>query len=215
MTTVAHIVGSILTRSPFIEEALTRGIINYAGLAETLLPEIETELKEKVHPSAVIMALRRFAEKLPKIAVRSAELYDTDITIKSDLFEITIANSHTMMKAVQKMYELADISKGDFFTVTQGLYEVTIIANKKYKQKIRQLLLKENITKVIDNLSSLTIRISEKAVEQVGLFYIITKALAWENIPITEIVSTFTEQTYVMKEEYVARAFYAIKKIRV
>jgi len=214
MATVAHLVAHLVEKKPFIEDALVRGIINYAALAETLLPEIEAEMKKKIQPSAVMMALRRLAEKLPgHITVPAAKLHGTDVTIKSDLFEITVANSPTSVQAVQKTYDIVNIPKGDFLTVTQGLYEITIIANKRCKREIMRILLKEKITKVIDNLSSLTLRLSEKAVDEVGLFYMITKALAWENIPITEIVSTFTEQTYVLKEEYVSRAFYAVKKV--
>ncbi len=78
---------------------------------------------------------------------------------------------------------------------------------------MQKVLLCEKTTNIIENLASLTIRISEKAVEQVGLFYLITKALAWENISITEIVSTFTEQTYILKEEFISRAFYAVKNV--
>ncbi|MBI4016429.1 MAG: hypothetical protein HY363_01925 [Candidatus Aenigmarchaeota archaeon] len=213
MATVSYIVANLIEQKPFIEDALARGIINYAALAEELLPEIELQMKKKLHASAVMMALRRLAEKLPKrISVPAAKFHESDITIKSDLFEITAANSPTSVKAVQKMYGLVNISKGDFITVTQGLYEITIIANKRYKNSILKILTGEKITKSIDHLSSLTIRISEKAVEEVGLFYVITKALAWENIPITEIVSTFTEQTYVLKEEFVSQAFYAVKR---
>lgn len=214
MVTVAHLVQKSVEQRPFLEEALGRGIINYAALADMLLQDIERELGQKVRPAAIIMALRRFAEKLSEqIAAPAARFKKTDITIKSDLFEITIANSPTSVKTVQKLYDLVDISRGDFLTVTQGLYEITMIANKKYKKQIQKILSREKITNSIDGLASVTIQIAEESVKQVGLFYVITKALAWENIPITEIVSTFTEQTYVLKEEFVSRAFYAIKAV--
>ena len=59
----------------------------------------------------------------------------------------------------------------------------------------------------------MTIKIPIEAVEQVGLFYVITKALNWENINIIEIVSTLTEMTFIINENNTARAFDTLKKL--
>ena len=39
---------SPLEDKPFIQEALARGIVNHAALAESLIPGIERELKKEV-----------------------------------------------------------------------------------------------------------------------------------------------------------------------
>lgn len=215
MVTVAHLVENIVEKTPFLEEALARGFVNYAALAETLKPEIEKELKKPVKHAAIMMALRRLSEKLEKGFIKQAHLRfkETDLTIKSDLFELTILKSSTIMSVIKKLYELVDFSKGDFLTMTQGMYEITLISNKKYKTKIQQLFAGEKIVKIIDHLSSLTIKIPIEAVEQVGLFYVISKSLNWENINIVEIVSTLTEMTFILKEDDISRAFTILKKL--
>lgn len=215
MVTVAHLVEKIVEQTPFLEEALARGFVNFAALSETLKPEIEKELKKPVKHAAVMMALRRLSEKLEKGFIKQAHIRfkETDITIKSDLFEITVLKSPTIMNTLKKLYELVDFSKGDFLTITQGTYEVTIISNKKYKTRMQKLFADEKIVKIIDNLSSLAIKIPLEAVEQVGLFYVITKALNWENINIVEIVSTLTEMTFILKEDDISRAFTVLKKL--
>jgi len=48
MVTVAHLVEKIIAQKPFLQEALSKGIVNNAALAEELLPEIEKELKKRV-----------------------------------------------------------------------------------------------------------------------------------------------------------------------
>jgi len=205
----------MVEKKPFLEEALARGIINYVALAEILKPEIEKELKKEVKNSAVMMSLRRLSEKLEKSFIRQAQIRfkETDITIKSDLFEITVLKSISIINNIKRLYDLMDFSRGDFLTITQGVYEITIISNKKYKNKIEKILEEEKIVKTIDNLSSLTIKIPIEAVEQVGLFYVITKALNWENINIIEIVSTLTEMTFIINENNTARAFDTLKKL--
>lgn len=215
MVTASHLVENIVEQKPFLEEALAKGIINYAALAETITPQIEHELKKKVKYSAVMMALRRLAEKLQKKLVKGMKLQfkETDLTIKSDLFEVTILKSQSTAKTATKLYELVDLSKGDFLTITSGIYEITIIASKKYKNRIQKLLAQERIIKIIENLSCLTIKIPTEAVETVGFFYAITKALNWENINIVEIVSTLTELSFIIDEDDVAKAFTTLKEI--
>jgi aspartokinase len=118
-----------------------------------------------------------------------------------------------MISKIKKLYEIADIDNGDFLTVTHGMYEIMIISNRKHKTKILDLLEDEKVIKVWDKLSSLTVRIPISASETVGVFYVITKAINWENINIVDIVSTLTEMTFVLDEDDVSKAFSAVKKL--
>ena len=214
MPTAAHLVQSIVERKPFIAEALAKGLINYAALADDIKPEIESELKQEVKHAAVMMALRRYAEKLEdKFKLTHFQFKESDMTIKSDLFEITIQKSNQIPAELSKLYDLVDFAQGDFLTITHGLYEVTIISNKKHEKSIEKIFEKETLVKKIERLSSLTIKIPINSIETPGMFYIITKALAWDNINIVEIISTLTELTFIMKEEDVSRAFNTLKQL--
>ncbi len=215
MATVALIVENIVKRRPFLEEALAQGIINYAALAQELLPDVEQELQKKVQPAAILMALRRFQEKLEKSFIPKARIKfkESDVMLRSDLFEITIVNSPTAIKKMKTLYDLVDVTRGDFLTVTHGIYEITIISNRKHKQKIISLLEEEETKKMIEKLSSVTMKIPLEAIHTVGLFYILMKALNWENINIVEIVSTLTEMTFILEEKDAPKAFTTLKKI--
>jgi aspartokinase len=214
MATAAQIVEDIVSQKPFLQEALSRGILNNAALAEQLMPEIEKQLKKPVKFSAVNMAIRRLAEKLEKTFAAAAKFdKDSDITIKSDLIEITIYKLEDVQKYVQEIYALVDLRKGDFLTLTQGLHEVMIITNRKYEDKILKVLPKRLVKKVVKQLSSISISIPEQAIKTVGLFYIATRALNWENINIIDVVSTYTELTFIINEEDTSRAFVALKKL--
>ncbi len=50
----------------FLQIAIDKDIVSFTLLAKYLRPDIEKELQKKVKPSAVIMALRRYAERLDK-----------------------------------------------------------------------------------------------------------------------------------------------------
>jgi len=215
MVTVARVVEKIVEQRPFLEEALALGILNYAVVAETMKEEIEQEMNKKVKVPAIMMALRRLSEKLERTFVprAKAKFKQSDITIKSDLFEITVAKSATLSSTIRKIYDLADDRAGNFLTITQGLYETTIIASKVLSSKITRILEHETVIKKIDALSSVMIRLSDDAVNTVGMFYVVTKALNWNQINIVEIVSTFTEMNYILYERDVGRAFAVLREL--
>ena len=214
MVTVSHLVEKIIEQKPFIQEALSNGIINNAALADQMLPEIEKELKKKVKFSAVNMAIRRLSEKLGQSFISKAKFdKNSDITLKSNLIEITVYKMEDSQEYIKELYSLVDIKGGDFLTITQGLHELMIITNEKYEKKILEMFPNKLIKKSIKNLSSITINIPEESIETIGLFYIVTRALNWENIPIVDIVSTFTEMTFIIKEEDTARSFNVLKEL--
>jgi hypothetical protein len=62
MVTISHLINKIVSSRPILHDAIEQGIISYGNLAEQLTPEIEEELNKKVKHSAVVMALRRYAE---------------------------------------------------------------------------------------------------------------------------------------------------------
>ena len=204
----------MIAERPIIQESLARGIINYGALADIIKPDIEKELNKEIKHSAVMMALRRHAEKLERKFEKKIKFNkDTDITIKSNLVEITVEKTPTIFKELEKLYKIVDFSKGDILTITQGNHEVTIISNDKYKDKVLKSLGKEKIISKIDDLVSLSISLPENAINEYGLFYLVGRALTWENISIVEVVSTFRELTLILKEKDSTKAFNAMQKL--
>jgi len=212
MVTVTHIVEKIIRQKPYLEQALGRGIVNNAALAEEITPQIEKELRKKVKFSAVNMAIRRLSEKLEKkVEDKPALTRRYDILMRSDLIEFTVYKIRELPKYIKRLYDIVNLREGDFITITQGMNEVMIITNDRYDKKISSLFPEKSIKKTIKGLCSVTVNIPLKAVESVGLFYSITRALAWENINIVDIVSTLTELTFILNEEDGARAFDALR----
>jgi len=71
----------------------------------------------------------------------------------------------------------------------------------------------KNTISELDQLSSITIKFSKDIIDTPGIYSMILKTLAWEGIPFTEIVSTYSELTIIVKNEYVAQAFSMIKDV--
>lgn len=212
MVTIARITEKLLEQKPFIQEALGRGIINNSALAEQLIPDIEKELKQKVKFSAVNMAVHRLSEKLEKKHFEHAKInQQSDITIRSGLIAVTVFKTADIQKHVRAAYDIVDLKQGDFLTITQGINEIMIITNSRHEKKLFSIIPKNEIKKTIHGLTSITINLPLKAVQTIGLFYIVTRAMAWENINIVDIVSTLTEMTIIIDEDDTARAFNTLK----
>ena|SRR3989344_7042968 len=214
MIGISRTVEEIIRKRPFLQEALSKDIINYASLSDLIKEDVEREIGKKVELPAIIMALRRLSDKLNTNFIDKIKFdTDTDVVIQTDLFEITLSKSLSIFKTLKNLYDRINFDKGDFLTITQGLHQITIISNKRFKKNFSNLLNSEKTIKEINNLASLTIRIPENAIDTVGLFFMITRALAWENVSIVEIVSTFTELTFILRENDITHSYDCIKKL--
>ena len=215
MVTVSHVVTRILEDMPFLEEALSKDIINYAYLAEMIRPQVEQEMRRPAKRPAIIMAIRRFRDSLKTAPVETValRLREADVTVRSGIFEITVVKDAKTIGQVQKLYELVDPTRGDLLTVTQGLYEITILSNSKFKEQVSKVFNKDQVVRVIDGLSSLMVKIPVESVESVGVLYQLVKALSWNNVSIVEMVSTLTEEIFIINEKDTAVAFNAIQRL--
>jgi aspartokinase len=214
MVTIANLVEKIIEEKPFIQEALSKGIINNAALAEQILPRVEKELKKKVKFSAVNMAIRRLSEKLEKTFIKKVKFdKNSHLNIRSNLIEITVFKTNNTPNKLKLLYDVINYDDGDFLTITQGIKEVMIIVDEKHEKEIKQIFSKNEIKMTLNNLSSITINIPINSIEVQGIFYVVTRALNWENINIVDIVSTLTEMTFILKEDDIAKAFNVLKDL--
>lgn len=219
MATVSHIVKKIVKENPLLEEFLSRKLINYASLAEELHPKIELELNKTVKHTAILMALRRLSEELEnknKKTIKKVFLED-DIIIKENLIELIIEKEKILKnKESERNYKKLLEKLDSKIQIVNSTYEIILILNKKLYEKTKKILEEYNfkIKKEHENLSSITIRISEEATNTIGFFYIITKELAFNNINLYEILSTYTELTLLLKEKDIIKAFEVLKKLK-
>jgi len=212
MITVPDIVRKIISRTPYLEEALSRDIINLSGLARDIRPEVEKLTMKKVELGSVIMALKRLQPKL-RTSLELEMIFKTppELILRSNLLEITIANSSLLAEKQKHLLLYARKRHAQFITITHGIFETTIIASRQTLDMIYKLYKDEKIISEIADLSSITVKFPVDIINTSGVYYTILKILAWENIDITEVVSTYSEITIILKKDYVERAFGLIK----
>ncbi len=214
MRTIASCVEEILETQPFLEEALSRSIINFSALAEELQEPIGLMLRKPVKTGAIMMALRRYNP--PKDLRHSRQLKSVlknlgDITVRSNLVDFTFQNSKTLIDSHSKILE--KINTEVFYGFSRGIYESNIVISNSEKAKVFESFKKETMIGQQENLSAISIRLPENNSKISGLYYQIFKRFAWEGISLYEVISTTNEFTVLVEDHLVDKAFSAIKKL--
>lgn len=200
MVSVNHAVHNVLQKQVLIQEAINNKIVSYNKLAKYLKPKIEAEVDKPVKNSAVIMAIRRNSEKLKSYSIVERSIPSIEI-IRTDIYEVVVEESPTIISKIDKLRSLIRFKKGGLLNVINGNYEVTIITNQRYKEKLLDLLYDEKIICENENLVSISFTYSKDHVLTQGILYHISRYLTWDNINVVDVVLTKTELNLIIKKE--------------
>lgn len=217
MKTIASCVQEIIVSSPFLEEGLSREIINFSALAKDLNEPISKMLRKPVKDGAIMMALRRYQQPLNlENSKRLKEVFQQlgDITVRSNLTDFTFQNSKTLIQSHSQILEKISANHQIFYAFTRGMFESNIIISTSEKESILKAFKNETQIGLQDKLSAISIYLPNGNSKIVGLYYQIFKRLAWENITLYEVVSTTNEFTIVVEDYLVDKAFSVIKHLK-
>ena len=217
MKTISSCVNEILVSRPFLEEALSRDIINFSALAKDLNQIISEMLRKPVKEGAITMALRRY--KPPVDVENIGRLKNAfknlgDITVRSNLSDFTFQNSKTLINSHSKVLEKINNNNQIFYAFTRGIFESNIIISSSEKKSIVEVFKNEKLIDLKDCLSTITLNLPEGNSEIVGLYYQIFKRLAWDNVTLYEVISTTNEFTILVEDHLVDKAFSVIKGLK-
>ena len=217
MKTVSNCVEDILITQPYLEEALSRNIINFSALAIELVEPISKMLKKEVKPGAIMMALRRYNPPVTlgnSIKMKRVIQNLGDITVRSNLTDFTVKNSTTLIDNHAKILERINKEDKLFYAFTRGIHESNIVVSSSLNDFVNKHLDNETFIAVQENLSAISISLPQDNSKIAGLYYHFFKRLAWEGIVLYEVLSTTNEFTILVEDEYVDKAFTAIKRVK-
>ncbi len=216
MVTVSHLVKKYVESMPFVHEPMGKKILNYASVAELLRPWIEKEMDKKIKTSAIMMALRRYAEDMERKYDSSSILKilgKSEISIRSGLCDITVFKSGTLFGKLKNIYNIVDYEKGDILNIVHGNFTVTIIVNESHIKKILDALENDKVHHVEADLAQVSLKFPSEYLYTSGVLYQFTKELAWNNVNLIEIVSSLTELNFIVKNKDTVKAYSALENM--
>lgn len=216
MITVPEIVEEIVGKAPFLEEGLSKGIINLSSLARIIQPQIQHKLMKDIKPGAIMMALKRLSKKIsPTNNQKLASVLKniTDITVRSNILEFAFDNSPSLFENQRRLLEEISSEKSSFFTFSSGVYETSLFVSQNLGNRVKKIFQDEKLRYEMKDLSAITLILPKEAVFVPGVYYCVLKALAWQGISFVEVVSSYTELTIILQNSNVDRAFSILKNL--
>ena len=205
---IASYVKTIIDRSPFISDMLIQDIASYSNLALSIKPKVEELYGAPVSDSSIVMAIRRYAEELrsrPKKS-RSGSI-NYEIQMKTNIYDVNLVRSDSFVSRLSALYDEVKPQKGDFLNVSIGSHEISLSVSDKFRSAVDKLLSDEEVIHRKEDMVALTISFSGDFLQTPGILYMATRKLAWEDINLTEIVSTMNELTFVIERDDSMKAF--------
>lgn len=212
MASIASIVERLVREKPSLEYSLRIGVVSYMKLARYLQPEVEREKGGEAAVPAILMALQRMGSG--QIKHEGEHTYRIkNISTRSGMADITIAKTGRVKEIVGKVQDVMEGERGESANFVHGNNELTIIFSSSKFREVKKILHGEKIREEMDGLSQLSILFDEKMADTPGLIALILKELAWREINVVEVVSTYTELGIIVREDDVVDAYKAVREL--
>lgn len=162
--------------------------------------DIEKEIGKEVSIHAIKMALSRHP-KTRTIEKQLRPLITHTLKTITDIGLMTCIRSPRSVALISGY--MAEKKKSDacFFTMIEGTEEIDLIYDMKLAPEIRTLIPESLHTLTLQDLAIISLHLSDSEIETPGIFYQLTKRLAFHGINIIQILSTYHELGIIVKQE--------------
>ncbi|ACU93570.1 Uncharacterised protein [Capnocytophaga ochracea] len=218
MKTIASAVEHYIKSKPFLQTALSEGIINLTSLARIIRKDIQAETTQReVRNGAIVMALKRLSVDMEfRSTHRIVKVLKNigDIIVRSNLTDYTFLTSETFMNAQAQLLNKIKNNRDIFYATTRGVNEANIIVSNSMESIVENIFKKERILHKFTDLGAISVKLPEENVSVSGIYYFIFQRLAWEGVNMNEVISTANEFTIVIPENQIDIAFKVIKDLK-
>lgn len=210
MSSAADVVRDILSEDGLIIEALQRGVLNISAYANEVHAEVESRTKKPVRIGTIIVALSRLTDKIEQ-QPRLAPIVAIDsMNITSSLLGISYDKTDQVLMDISRINHSYIDNANAFFAMTMGTKGVTIICSSSLADRITQSI-GQHPKATMEKLVAISVRFSDDYMDVPNTIYSLVQALAVRQIHILEIVSTYTELTFMVYEQEMETALQALQ----
>ncbi|ATA69106.1 aspartate kinase [Capnocytophaga cynodegmi] len=218
MKTVSSAVENYIKSKPFLQTALSQGIINLTSLARIIRKEIQNDTTNReVRNGAIVMALKRLSTDMEfRSTHRIVKVLKNigEIIVRSNLTDYTFLVSETILNSQAELLKKIQNSKDIFYTTSRGVNETSLIVSNSIEATVEEVFRNEKCLHKFTNLGSISVKLPEENVSVPGIYYFIFQRLAWEGVSMNEVISTANEFTIIVPEYQVDVAFKVIKDLK-
>lgn len=209
MITIAKRVEELVERWPMLKQGLELDLLNTSAVARYIKPEVEKEVGEKVSEAAILMALRRYEAKERDTQIKQPKDYLGDISVRSDLIDLTYLNSPTLPRKLARIAH--ELAPQHYFTTSRGLLQTSVIVHEDHTSTVSDMLATEHLEARSEDLTAITLHLKKGHDNISGILAYPLQLLAWRGITVVEVVSTYDELNIILYDKDVEKAFSTLK----
>lgn len=213
MIKITDVVREIVYSSEVSLAALAGGYLNLSAYAKTIRRETERIARKPVRVGSIVVALSRLARVLKKEPALVPDVFLENLSAKSGLIELAFDKTKENQEKLQLLYRNKNFAAADFYTLTHSVGEISIVVPEHLHEVVLNIFKGKEPKFFLDNLASLTIRFSDEYINTPNVIYSFLRHLVPKRINIVEIVSTYTELTFIVDQGDLNLAFITLNQL--
>ncbi len=216
---IAKTVQNLIDSRPFLAESLMRGVINYNNLALDLSAEVARLEGCKVKTSAVVMALRRYTERLRERSNVEESLAHLSfkMALKSHISDFSLKRSPRVLSIVGEFFSQLSSTESplvEFFELVTGQDELSLCISSSASESLKARFERDDILTYTDDLVAITLTFTGDFLTTPGIIFQSTRMLAWEDINLYEVISTQNELSFILRSSEAPRALEVLQSMQ-
>lgn len=199
MISISGVTKEIISDDYLGMEAMRAGYLNLSSYARVIKPFVEKKLGSRVDERSIVVALSRIAKNRDE-QEKELDIKIDHLAIQNDVCLVSYKKSSESLKLIRGAYTVSRLSSKHFFTKTQGVSQITLLGERDIIEKTKKLLKVLKPLSEVERLVVVTLKFSKSYIDVPNVLYRFIRCLALKRVNIVEVVSTFSEISFVVDE---------------
>lgn len=209
MIKVSDVVLEILNSDELALEAMRSNLLNFSSYADKIHTQVENLTKKPVQRGTVVVTLTRIAKNLSKTTPPlRPDVQINNLSIKTGLTSLTFEKTVDLQRKVAVLNPF-QISTTDLFSVIEGHSELTVVVTESALREVKKFLGTDPKAEIA-YLAAITCEFDKKYAHIPNFYYTLLSSLATKRISVKQIISNFTEITFIVSEKDLDKAIYSL-----
>ncbi len=211
MINISTVIKEIVEEDDAVLHILRANMLNLSSYARSIHKEVEKRSFKEVQLKSLIVALSRLAKHYSSDE-DTFVLKLQNLSVHSNLVDISYEKTRENQNRTAKLTNLLPNNTETFFTITQGITEITIIADRSFIKTTKNIFKDVSPLFEIADLAGITLKTDITYLKIPKVIYELSRSLLMKKISIVEIVSTTTEITFIVDQKDVQLAIPQLSK---
>ena len=203
-------VQEVFDRDGVVNEAVSRGIVNYRALARWILHVGEFQATE----DAVLSAIRRVRRRDAPLPFDAAHgvIAASHLNVRSGVCQVKAPRAKQVQEKLSAIFREIDFEKGEILYYTQGEGGIKILVDES-NLKLVQSHLGQYLLRATKQLSAVSLVQPEAGLDTPGILALLSNTLTLQGINIVDAVFGLPEYIFFVRQEDTLRAYQALETL--